>query len=205
LKVNLDQMVKNVDDLLSDVRNCRICADLPLGPRPILQVSRRAKILIAGQAPGRITHHKGIPFDDPSGNRLRDWLGITRDEFYDASKVAIVPMGFCFPGTKKIGTGKGGDLAPRAECAEKWSQPLLNQLPNIELTLIIGQYAQNWHIDDGKKIKLTDRVAMWRNYMPERLPLPHPSPRNNLWLKRNPWFEEDVLPMLKNRVTDLIR
>lgn len=197
-------MVKNVDDLLSDVRNCKICADLPLGPRPILQVSRTAKILIAGQAPGRITHHKGIPFDDPSGNRLRDWLGITRDEFYDASKLAIVPMGFCFPGTK-IGTGKGGDLPPRVECADKWRKPLLEQLPDIKLTLIIGQYAQNWHIDDGKKIKLTDRVAMWRDYMPEQLPLPHPSPRNNLWLKRNPWFEKDVLPRLKERVADLIK
>jgi uracil-DNA glycosylase len=192
-------MVKNVDHLLSQVRSCQVCDGLPLGPKPILQLSASAKILIAGQAPGRITHHKGIPFDDPSGNRLREWLGVSKDEFYDASKIAIVPMGFCFPGT-----GKSGDLPPRKECAENWRKPVLEQLENIELTLVIGQYALDWHIADGKKTKLTDRVAAWKNYMPNILPLPHPSPRNNLWLKRNPWFEEEVLPALKSRVSELI-
>lgn len=192
-------MVKNVDHLLSQVRSCQVCDGLPLGPKPILQLSASAKILIAGQAPGRITHHKGIPFDDPSGNRLREWLGVSKDEFYDASKIAIVPMGFCFPGT-----GKGGDLPPRTECADTWRKQLLGKLDNIELTLAIGQYALEWHINDGKKTKLTDRVAAWKNYMPNMLPLPHPSPRNNLWLKRNPWFEKDVLPALKSRVSELI-
>jgi uracil-DNA glycosylase len=192
-------MVKNVDHLLSQVRSCQICDGLPLGPRPILQIGASAKILIAGQAPGRITHHKGVPFDDPSGNRLRDWLGISRDEFYDASKIALAPMGFCFPGT-----GKGGDLPPRKECAEAWRKPVLEQLDNIELTLVIGQYALDWHIADGKKMTLTDRVADWQSFMPNMLPLPHPSPRNNRWLKRNPWFEEEVLPTLKSRVSELI-
>ena len=191
-------MVKNVDSLLTQIRSCQICDGLPLGPRPILQIGASAKILIAGQAPGRITHHKGIPFDDPSGNRLRDWLGISRDEFYDASKIALAPMGFCFPGT-----GKGGDLPPRKECAENWRKPVLEQLENIELTLVIGQYALDWHIADGKKMTLTDRVASWQSYMPDVLPLPHPSPRNNRWLKRNPWFEEEVLPALKSRVSEL--
>ena len=192
-------MVKNVDHLLSQVRSCQICAGLPLGPKPILQLSTTAKILIAGQAPGRITHHKGIPFDDPSGNRLRQWLGVSKDEFYDASKIAIIPMGFCFPGT-----GKGGDFPPRKECADTWREQLLAKLEHIDLTLVIGQYALEWHIDDGKKMKLTDRVAAWQNYMPNMSPLPHPSPRNNLWLKRNPWFEKDVLPALKFRVSELI-
>ena len=192
-------MVKNVDSLLTQIRSCQICDGLPLGPRPILQIGASAKILIAGQAPGRITHHKGIPFDDPSGNRLRDWLGISRDEFYDASKIALAPMGFCFPGT-----GKGGDLPPRKECAEAWRKPVLEQLENIELTLVIGQYALDWHIADGKKMRLTDRVASWQSFMPDMLPLPHPSPRNNRWLKRNPWFEEEVLPALKSRVSELI-
>ena len=192
-------MVKNVDHLLSQVRSCQICEGLPLGPKPILQLSASARILIAGQAPGRITHHKGIPFDDPSGNRLREWLGVSKGEFYDASKIAIIPMGFCFPGT-----GKGGDLPPRTECADTWRKQLLGKLDNIELTLAIGQYALEWHINDGKKTKLTDRVAAWKNYMPNMLPLPHPSPRNNLWLKRNPWFEKDVLPALKFRVSELI-
>lgn len=192
-------MVKNVDSLLSQVQSCELCDGLPLGPRPILQVSASAKILIAGQAPGRITHHKGIPFDDPSGNRLRDWLGISREEFYDPSKIALVPMGFCFPGT-----GKGGDLPPRKECADTWRNPVLEQLQQIELTLVIGQYAIDWHIADDQKMTLTDRVANWKNHMPNMLPLPHPSPRNNRWLKRNPWFEEDVLPALKTRVGELI-
>lgn len=192
-------MVKNVDNLLSQVRSCSICEGLPLGPRPILQAGSEAKILIAGQAPGRITHNKGIPFDDPSGNRLRDWLGISREIFYDPTKIAIIPMGFCFPGT-----GKGGDLPPRKECAAKWREPLLEQLENIELTLVIGQYAQDWHIDDGVKMTLTNRVLQWQDYMPTMLPLPHPSPRNNMWFKRNPWFEMDVLPALKTRVHALV-
>jgi len=188
-----------VESLLTQIRACTICADLPLGPNPILQFNPRAKILVAGQAPGRITHHKNIPFDDPSGVRLRDWMGIPSETFYDASKLAIIPMGFCFPGT-----GKSGDLPPRPECAANWHEKLLAQLPDLELTLIIGQYAMDYHINDGVKMTLTKRVEMWQDYFPTRLPLPHPSPRNNLWLKKNPWFGEDVLPALKARVAGLI-
>ncbi|MEP3890565.1 MAG: uracil-DNA glycosylase family protein [Hellea sp.] len=185
--------------LLEDVRACTICKDLPLGPRPILQGSTQSKILIAGQAPGRITHEKGLPFDDPSGVRLRRWMGITEDAFYDPDNVAILPMGFCFPGT-----GKSGDLPPRPECAKAWRNPLLGHLNNVELTLIIGQYAINWHINDGEKVTLTERVSRWKTYMPSRLVMPHPSPRNNRWLKRNPWFEAEVVLELQKSVTKLL-
>jgi len=185
--------------LLDSVKSCTICQDLPLGPRPILQGHPSARILIAGQAPGRITHNKGIPFDDPSGARLRQWMGVSDEAFYDSKQVAILPMGFCFPGT-----GKSGDLPPRPECAQTWRKALLDNLPNIDLTLIIGQYAMNWHITDDKKMTLTNRVKDWENYLPHLLPMPHPSPRNNRWLKTNPWFEQDVLPALKGRIADLL-
>jgi len=192
-------MAENPNPLLTQVRACTICADLPLGPNPILQFDPGAKILVAGQAPGRITHHKNIPFDDPSGDRLRDWMGITRETFYDPAKLAIIPMGFCFPGT-----GKSGDLPPRPECAANWHDKLLAQLPSLDLTLIIGQYAMDYHINDGQRMTLTKRVSLWKDYFPARLPLPHPSPRNNLWLKKNPWFGKDVLPALKDRVAALV-
>lgn len=185
--------------LLEAVRSCTICEDLPLGPRPILQGSTKAKVLIVGQAPGRVTHKKGIPFDDPSGKRLRAWMGVTEDVFYNPDKIAILPMGFCFPGT-----GNSGDLPPRSECANAWRRPLLEHLSHIEVTLIIGQYAINWHINDGQKANLTDRVSNWKNDMPSRIVMPHPSPRNNRWLKRNPWFETDVLPALKERIRDIL-
>jgi uracil-DNA glycosylase len=187
-------MAETMHAVLQDVRACRLCEGLPLGPNPILQASATSRILIAGQAPGRITHAKGIPFDDPSGNRLRDWLGVTREQFYDPELFAIIPMGFCFPGT-----GKGGDLPPRPMCAQTWRTKLLNQLPHITLTLVIGQYAQSWHLPEMEKQTLTERV---RNAEPEAatIPLPHPSPRNGIWLKQNPWFEKDILPNLKSRV-----
>lgn len=179
-------------ELVKSVRQCRLCEkSLPLGPRPVLQVDSRATILIAGQAPGRRVHETGVPFDDPSGDRLRDWLGITPDVFYDATKVAILPMGFCYPGT-----GKSGDLPPRPECAPAWRQQLLDHLENIELTLVIGQYAQKWHLPDVKK-NLTETVRAWKDYGKGVMPLPHPSPRNNIWLKKNPWFAETLLPQLK--------
>ncbi|MRX27865.1 uracil-DNA glycosylase family protein [Kangiella sp. HZ709] len=186
-------------NLIEKVRSCTLCQDLPLGPRPILQYSADAKILIAGQAPGRITHHKGIPFDDPSGERLRDWMGIDRAVFYDAKKIAIIPMGFCFPGT-----GKNGDLPPRTICAETWHQQLLTSLPKLELTLIIGRYALDWHLKPSKQQTLTNIVNDWPSYLPSHIPLPHPSPRNNRWLKNNPWFEETLLPILKQRVQSLL-
>ena len=184
--------------LLRRVRACTICADLPLGPRPILQISDTAKVLIVGQAPGRITHHKGHPFDDPSGDRLRAWLGIDRDVFYDAQKVAILPMGFCFPGT-----GKGGDLPPRPECAQAWRDQILGRLVAVELTLIVGRYAIDWHLPDHAKSSVTQAVQSWREVWPSKLILPHPSPRNNRWLKTNPWFEAEVIPALQDRVAAL--
>ncbi len=187
------------ETLLEKVRACTICKDLPLGPRPILQISSHAKLLIIGQAPGRITHQKGVPFDDPSGDRLRNWLGVNRSTFYDASKIAIVPMGFCFPGT-----GKGGDLPPRSECAPAWRKPILASLVSIELTLIIGRYAIDWHLPEYSGHTVTAAVQSWTNVWPSQLILPHPSPRNNRWLKSNPWFEDDVIPALRKRTKQLI-
>jgi uracil-DNA glycosylase len=185
--------------LRTDIAACQICkAHLPLGPRPVVQVDQRARILIAGQAPGRKVHDTGIPFNDPSGDRLRDWMGIDRDTFYDSKLIAIVPMGFCYPGT-----GSAGDLPPRPECAAKWRQPLLAQLPNIRLTLVIGQYAQAYHLP-AVAGSVTDVVAAWRSHWPAVLPMPHPSPRNNRWLKTNPWFEAEVLPALRAAVIPIL-
>ena len=186
--------------LLKDVRSCTICAsELPLGPRPVLQMHPKAKILIAGQAPGRKVHDSGVPFDDVSGKRLREWLGITRDVFYDPEKVAILPMGFCFPGS-----GKSGDLAPRSECAPAWREQLLSQLSQLELTIVLGSYAQRYHCGDASS-SVTDLVKSWRTYWPNIIPLPHPSPRNNIWLRKNPWFEVELLPLLRQRVSESLR
>jgi uracil-DNA glycosylase len=190
---------KNIKDLLKEIRSCAKCQGLPLGPRPIVQFSPSSRLLIVGQAPGRITHEKGIPFDDPSGDRLRSWLGIDRDVFYDNLQVAIVPMGFCFPGT-----AKGGDLPPRSECAPKWRNRILETLFSVELTLIIGRYAIDWHLPELEKATVTDAVKSWKDVWPKQLILPHPSPRNNRWLKQNPWFEGDVIPMLQKRVGEIL-
>ena len=194
-------MVKqSLRNLLRDVQQCSLCAnDLEHGVRPVLQVHSKAKILIAGQAPGRRVHKSGVPFDDPSGDRLREWMGISPSEFYDARKVAILPMGFCYPGT-----GRSGDLPPRPECAEAWRDSLLQQMTNIRLTLVIGQYAIGWHLNRPRS-KITEIVKNWKKYRPQSIPMPHPSPRNNLWLKKNPWFEVEVLPYLRRRVTQLLR
>ena len=186
----------DIDELKRTIRTCTLCAGhLPLGPRPVLQISRSARILIAGQAPGRKVHVTGIPFNDPSGDRLRDWLGLDRDTFYDAERVALVPMGFCYPGT-----GKSGDLPPRPECAAAWREKILRELDGVTLTLVIGQYALAWHLGPRAKTTLTDTVRAWREFQPKVWPLPHPSPRNNLWLKKNPWFTRDVLPELRQQV-----
>jgi uracil-DNA glycosylase len=166
----------------------------------VLQVQSGARILIAGQAPGNKVHQSGVPFDDASGDRLRDWMGIDKSMFYDAACVAILPMGFCYPGT-----GKSGDLPPRPECAPAWRAKLLARMPGIELTLVIGQYAQAWHLKDSCKLSLTETVMAWRVHWPAVLPLPHPSPRNNIWLKRNGWFEDEVIPVLRKRVRDLLQ
>jgi uracil-DNA glycosylase len=185
--------------LLAEVRACTLCAaHLPLGPRPVVQIDPSARLLIAGQAPGKKVHETGVPFNDASGERLRAWLGISRDTFYDARRIAILPMGLCFPGS-----GRSGDLPPRPECAPAWRARLLSHLQNLELTLVIGQYAQAYHLP-GESRPLTQAVQAWRDYWPRIVPLPHPSPRNNLWLKRNPWFEADLLPVLRARVAEVL-
>ena len=190
----MPQTIKLIN-LLSEVRGCQLCAEhLPNPPRPVLRAASTAKLLIIGQAPGTRVHASGIPWDDPSGDRLRDWLGMDKAVFYDESRVAIIPMGFCYPGK-----GKSGDLPPRPECAPQWHQTLFDELPEIQLTLLIGQYAQHYYLGTQKQ-KLTQTVQNWREYLPKYFALPHPSPRNQLWLKKNPWFESDVLPALKQRI-----
>jgi uracil-DNA glycosylase len=195
-------MSRALDRVLAQIEACRICAaQLPHEPRPVLQAGSRARLLIVSQAPGRKVHESGIPFNDVSGDRLRDWLGIDRETFYDASRVAIVPMGFCFPGS-----GKGGDLPPRAECAPAWHPRLLPLLPQVRLTLAIGQYAQAGLLGDYRGRTLTDTVLAWREHLARGvLPLPHPSPRNRLWLVRNPWFEAELLPELRRLVAEALQ
>lgn len=189
----------SLSSLINEVRNCTLCAEyLPLGPRPVFQMNASARILIAAQAPGKRVHETGIPFNDPSGDRLRTWLGIARETFYDARQVAILPMGFCFPGT-----GKSGDLPPRSECAAAWRAALLSHLKDIKLTLAVGRYAQTYHFPN-ENASLTKTVQAWQKHWPHIVPLPHPSPRNNLWLKRNPWFEQELIPVLRARVSEIL-
>ncbi len=179
-------------DILNDARNCQLCArHLPHSPRPVVRAAASARLLIIGQAPGAKVQESVIPWDDPSGDRLRDWLGISRDVFYDDKQVAILPMGFCYPGR-----GISGDLPPRPECAPRWHEELLSRLPDIQLTLLIGRYAQQYYVAEKGK-SLTDTVRNWSEHLPRYFVLPHPSPRNYVWLTRNPWFEADVLPELK--------
>lgn len=194
-------MTDQLDRLLADIRNCRICTEhLPHEPRPVLAATAQARILIAGHAPGIRVHRSGVPWDDPSGDRLRAWLGVDRDAFYDPTRFAIIPMGFCYPGTVK----GAGDLPPRPECAAAWHARLMQALPQVEFTLVLGRYAQDWHLGDRRQRTLTETVANWNDYMPRYLPLPHPSGRNNGWLARNPWFETEVIPALRQRVTRLL-
>lgn len=183
-----------LQNLLEDVRACRRCVDLPLGPRPVVRAESSALILIIGQAPGTRVHASGIPWDDPSGERLRDWMGLGREQFYDTSRIAIMPMGFCYPGK-----GRSGDLPPRRECAPQWHGAILKHLPNLRLTLLIGQYAQSYYLSDQHR-NLTERVKHWREYLPHFLPLVHPSPRNRRWLTNNPWFEKEMVPYLRGEV-----
>lgn len=186
--------------LLADIRACQACAGhLPLGPRPVFQFHPAARVLIAAQAPGRKVHETGIPFNDASGDRLRTWLGVSREIFYNTRQFAILPMGFCFPGT-----GKAGDLPPRPECAARWREQLMARLRQIQLTLVIGQYALAWHLPEQRGRSLTDSVRDWRSRWPESMVLPHPSPRNNVWLRRNPWFEAELLPVLRQRVRQIL-
>jgi uracil-DNA glycosylase len=180
-------------DLLQEVRACTLC-ELPLGPRPSLRADSRARLLIVGQAPGTRVHESGIPWDDPSGDRLRGWLELQAEEFYDESRVAIIPMAFCYPGK-----GKSGDLPPPPLCAKTWHEPVMNHLPAIDTTLLLGKYAQDYYLGRSKET-LTERVRRWRDFAPRFWPMPHPSPRNQFWLRRNPWFEEEVIPALREHL-----
>ncbi|HDY8182297.1 TPA: uracil-DNA glycosylase family protein [Vibrio vulnificus] len=188
-----------LEPLLTQIRACQVCASaLPLGANPVVQAHSEAKILIIGQTPGTKVHHTSIPWNDASGNRLRVWLDIEKPTFYDPKQIAIMPMGFCYPGR-----GQSGDLPPRKECAPLWHEALLKHLPNIELTLLIGQYAQNRYLSNKPKT-LTETVQNWQAWLPDYLPLPHPSPRNTLWLRKNPWFEEQTVPYLRQQVHQLL-
>ena len=193
-------MSKEFRTLTKAIGECRICAGhFEHDPKPIFQLSQNASVLVAGQAPGRKAHASGLPFNDPSGDRLRDWMGITREIFYDADKIAIFPMGLCYPGH-----GPSGDLPPRPECAAAWRQQVMDALPGIELTLVIGTYAMDWHLGKAKKPNVTETVRAWKSYAPAIIPLPHPSPRNNRWLRINPWFESDVLPVLRSKIREYL-
>lgn len=191
---------RDLDALVSQIQACRLCAGaLPHEPRPVLRVHPDARILIAGQAPGRRVHESGLPFNDPSGDRLRDWMGIDRETFYDETKIAVAAMGFCYPGTVS-----GADLPPRKECAPRWRPLLLPLLKKVQLTLLVGGYAQRYHLGVRAGASLHDTVRNWRAFGENVLPLPHPSWRNSAWLKRNPWFEAEVVPDLRRRVSSLL-
>jgi len=184
--------------LHAEIAKCTICAEhLPLGPRPVVQFSGKARILIIGQAPGTKVHASGVPWDDDSGDRLREWLGVDKPAFYNSDKIALMPMGFCYPGK-----AKGGDAPPRKECAPQWHDKIMEVLPDDRLTLLVGTYAQAHYMPEAKKLSMTARVARWQDFLPEVLPLPHPAWRSALWMKKNPWFEEQVLPELRRRVVD---
>ena len=190
----------DLQDLLKQISACTVCANsLPLGANPVVTAGATASILIIGQAPGTKVHKSGIAWDDASGERLRTWMGIDKTVFYDVSKIAIMPMGFCYPGK-----GKSGDLPPRKECAPLWHKPLLELLPNIRLTLLIGQYAQKYYLGKQRKVNLTATVKAYDEYLPEYWPLVHPSPRNGIWLRKNTWFEKDVIPVLQQQVRTLV-
>jgi uracil-DNA glycosylase len=193
--------VSTLSRLLEDVRACRLCAEhLPLGPRPVVQLHPDARILIIGQAPGTKVHETGIPFNDPSGDRLRDWLGADRETFYDPAKIALMPSGFCYPGRAP----RGGDLPPRKECAPHWHPRLKPELTGVKLTLLVGQYAQAYYLGRARKRTLGETVHAWQDYLPDYWPTPHPSWRVNHWLAKNTWFETEVLPTLRQRVRGIL-
>jgi uracil-DNA glycosylase len=195
-----EQKYPTMEALLEAVRDCRACeGHLPLGPRPVLRAAATARILIVGQAPGVRVHNTGIPWNDPSGERLRAWMGIDKEVFYDESRIAIIPMGYCYPGR-----GNGGDLPPRRECAQLWLDHLLAKLPSVELTLLVGQHAQRHFLGSRRKSSLAETTKAWREYSPTYIPLPHPSPRNTPWLQRNSGFERQLLPELRKRVDRIL-
>jgi uracil-DNA glycosylase len=187
--------------IVAEARACTVCAaHLPLGPRPVLRAAATASVLIVGQAPGRKVHETGIPWNDPSGDRLRTWLGLSRDEFYDERRIAIIPTGLCYPGT-----GERGDLPPRPECAPLWHPRLRAALPRLQLTLLVGSHAQAFYLHALRKRTMAETVRAYREYLPEFLPLPHPSPRNMLWFKRHPWLEAEVIPEAKRMLCDVLK
>ena len=191
----------SIEKLKESIRRCTICKEhLPLGPRPVVSFSSESRILIVGQAPGTKVHNSGIPWNDASGKRLRQWMNLSDEDFYDRSKIAIVPMGFCYPGR-----GKSGDLPPRKECAPEWHEQIMEYLPNLQLTLLIGQYAQNYYLEKRTKRTLTETVENFEEYLPLYFPLVHPSPRNQIWMKRNPWFEKSVVPVLQKKVKSILK
>lgn len=192
--------------VLDDIRACRACAhELPHEPRPVVMVSSRTRILVCGQAPGRRVHESGLPFTDPSGDRLRDWMGVDARTFYEDDRIGVAAMAFCYPGTAPARGGRsGGDYPPPRRCARLWRPRLLAALPHVELTLLVGSYAQPWALGDRMKANMTETVRAWREYAPDVLPLPHPSWRNTAWLERNPWFEAEAVPYLRERVRDIL-
>jgi uracil-DNA glycosylase len=191
----------SLDAVLAEIRACRACAEeLPHEPRPVVRVSAKTRLLICGQAPGRRVHESGLPFDDPSGDRLRSWMGIDRATFYDHPAIGVAAMAFCFPGTNPA----GGDYPPPKRCAALWRPRLLAELPKVELTLLVGSYAQAWALGGRMKASMTETVRAWRDYLPDVLPLPHPSWRNTAWLRKNPWFDEEVAPYLRAIVARLL-
>ena len=199
MKTLAEPKYRSLEALLAAIRACRVCEQhLPLGPRPVLRARETARILIVGQAPGTRVHATGIPWNDPSGERLRAWMGVEKDVFYDEAHIAIIPMGYCYPGR-----GKSGDLPPRSECAQLWLERLLDWLPRIDLTLLVGQHAQRHFLGRRRKRTLTETISQWQQYAPRYMPLPHPSPRNTPWLQRNPWFERQLLPVLRARIKAL--
>ena len=190
-----------MDAILSEIRKCTVCKKfLPNVPRPVIQASIASKIVIIGQAPGQKVQDSGIPWDDASGNNLREWLGVDKQTFYNEKIFALVPMGFCFPGS-----GKSGDLPPRPECAPLWHQQVLKSITEVKLILLIGQYAQNYYLKSNAKITLTETVKNYKDYLPNYIPLPHPSPRNNIWQKKNEWFKERLIPVLQKKVAECTR
>ena len=191
----------SLETVLADIRACRACeGELPHEPRPVVRVAPTTRLLICGQAPGRKVHESGLPFDDASGDRLRDWLGIDRETFYGHPVIGVAAMAFCFPGTNP----KGGDFPPPARCAALWRPRLIGALPKVELTLLVGGYAQRWALGERARGPMTDTVAAWRDFLPGYLPTPHPSWRNTAWLRRNPWFEDEAVPYLRARVSDML-
>ena len=196
----------DLEGVLSDIRACRAClGELPHEPRPVVRVFPETRLLICGQAPGRRVHESGLPFTDPSGDRLRAWMGVDYETFYADPRIGVAAQAFCYPGTAPQKNGRsGGDYPPPLRCAELWRPRLLEALPEMELTLLVGAYSQTWALGGRAKATMTDTVQAWRDYAPTYLPMPHPSWRNTAWLRRNPWFEDQVLPYLRQRVAGIL-